>query len=58
MTTFQPGDTVLVLTGQNKGVRAIFRRYNDRGKALCRGPGNHIHRITIKPEKLKLIKGG
>lgn len=53
---FQPGDHVLVLSGMNKGVRAVFRKYNDRGKALCCGPGKAYHRITIKPEKLKLIK--
>jgi transcription elongation factor len=53
---FQPGDTVLVLSGMNKGVRAIFRRYNDRGKALCCGSAGAYQRITIAPEKLKLIK--
>ena len=58
MTTFQPGDTVLVLAGVNMGVRAIFVKYDEKNKAVCKGPGSRIHRIRVKPEKLKLIKRG
>ena len=58
MAALQPGDTVLVLTGPNKGVRAVFKRYTAKGKAFCKGPGNHLHRIEISPDKLRLVKGG
>lgn len=54
-TSFKPGDKVLVCWGPNKGVRAIFKRYTTEGKALCKGPGNRLHRIHISPEKLRLL---
>jgi len=57
-TKFKPGDKVLVLAGLNKGARAIFKYYTAEGKAFCKGPGGRLHRIRIKPEKLRLIKKG
>lgn len=55
MTALHPGDVVLVLAGVNKGVRATFKGYNDKGRAICKGSGTRLHRITVKPEKLKLM---
>lgn len=52
----KPGDRVMVLYGQNKGVVAVFKRYDKQGKAHCKGPGNRLHRVCVEPGKLRLIK--
>lgn len=51
----KPGDRVLVLYGPNKGVTAVFRYMDSRGKAHCRGPGNRLHRVCVELEKLRVI---
>ena len=56
MTEFKPGDIVLVLAGPNKGRRATFKYYTPEGKAFCKISKNRLHRVCIRPEKLKLIK--